>query len=137
MTRINNMNNINKTKISGKDIIMELKDSLKQTVETMKNRVEKEIPDKGYFRDFAEDFANPDKNIYAKAISLSVQKDINNEGKAYLGVNILHPSMTLNASSNIAYGTRNELLKELNDSNIINKLEANIKNLSEKMKDAY
>lgn len=137
MTKINNMSNIKKTKISGKDITMELKDSLKQTVETMKNRVEKEIPDKGYFRDFAEDFANPDKNIYAKAISLSVQKDINNEGKAYLGVNILHPSMVLNASSNIAYGTRKELLKELNDSNIINKLEANIKNLSEKMKESY
>lgn len=137
MPKINHLNNINKTKFSGKDIVMELKDSLKQTIETMKNRVEKEIPDKGYFRDFAEDFANTDKSIYAKAISLSVQKDINNEGKAYLALNILHPSMILNASSKLAYGTREELLKELNDSNIINKIEANIKNLSEKMKEAY
>lgn len=137
MTKINNLNNINKTKISGKDIVMNLSDSLKKTVETMKNRVEKEIPDKGYFRNFAEDFANTDKDIFAKAVSLSIQRDTHNEGKAYLALNILHPTMMLNASSKLAYGTREDLLKALNDSNIIDKLENGVKNLSEKMKDAY
>ena len=137
MTKINNLNNINKAKISGKDIVMNLSDSLKKTVETLKSRIEKEIPDKGYFRDFAEDFANPNKDIYAKAVSLSIKKDINNDGKAYLVVNILHPKMMLNASSIEAYGTRNDLLKELNDANIIKRLEDSIKNLSERMKEDY
>ena len=81
MTKINNLNNINKAKISGKDIVMNLSDSLKKTVETLKSRVEKEIPDKGYFRDFAEDFANPNKDIYAKAVSLSIKKERARMGK--------------------------------------------------------
>ena len=64
-------------KISEKNIRMiprkmvEISEQINQITAKMKGRIEKEIPDTGYFRNFAEDFENKNKNIYARAISMS------------------------------------------------------------------
>lgn len=59
-------------KISEKNIRMiprkmvKISEQINQITAKMKDRIEKEIPDTGYFRNFAEDFENKNKNIYAR-----------------------------------------------------------------------
>ena len=77
-------------KISEKNIRMiprkmvKISEQINQITAKMKGRIEKEIPDTGYFRNFAEDFENKNKNIYARAISMSIEKDENIDGHALL-----------------------------------------------------
>ena len=77
-------------KISSKNIRMiprkmeNFSEELNSVISKMKDRISREVPDRGYFRNFAEDFENKNKNIFARAISLSVEKDENIEGSALL-----------------------------------------------------
>ena len=134
MSKINNIKQITNNKPVRKDAVMNLDSAIKEAVDTIKKRVEKEIPDVGYFRNFAEDFKNTDKNVYAKAVSIAVQRDVKNDGMAYLSLNLLHPTMFLNASTELAYGNRKQLLEAINDKDFLKKVEAGIKNLSEDLK---
>ena len=55
--------------------MVEIAEQINKITAKMKGRIEKEIPDTVYFRNFAEDFENKNKNIYARAISMSIEKD--------------------------------------------------------------
>ena len=78
---------------------IKLSETLQKITEAIKDDISSKIHDVGYFSNFAQDCKNPDKNLFARAISLAVRKDPNNDGKAYLSINILHPTMQVNSSS--------------------------------------
>ena len=114
-------------KISEKNIRMiprkmvEISEQINKITAKMKGRIEKEIPDTGYFRNFAEDFENKNKNIYARAISMSIEKDENIDGHALLLLSALHPSMNIDASSMLVCGKRDDILSFMNKENFIKK----------------
>lgn len=114
---------------------IKLSESLREITEAIKDDIAKKIYDVGYFSNFARDCKNPDKNVFARAFSLAVRKDPNNEGKAYLSINILHPTMEINSSSNLAYGDRKKLLEVIESSDFVEKLETTVRNLAEKLKE--
>jgi hypothetical protein len=114
---------------------IKLSDKLREITEAMKDDINNKIFDVGYFSNFAQDCKNPDKNVFARAISLAVRKDPNTDGKAYLSINILHPTMQINSSSNLAYGDRKKLLEFINKPEFVDNLESVVRNMSEKMKE--
>ena len=93
---------------------MKFSQELDKVVARMKARIEREVPDTGYFRNFAEDFANPDEKLCAKAVSLSVERDENIDGNALLLVSVLHPFMNIDASSMLISGKRYKILEYMN-----------------------
>lgn len=135
MAKVNNINQISNiaNKTIGKDAVVEFEENLKKSVEKLKDRVMREIPDTGYFRGFAEDFKNTNENVYAKAISLAIQRDPVADGRAHLSVNLLHPTMFLNASSELAYGTREKILEVMNSPDFMKRITEKINKLSVKL----
>ena len=127
-------------KISEKNIRMiprkmvKISEQINQITAKMKDRIEKEIPDTGYFRNFAEDFENKNKNIYARAISMSIEKDENIDGHALLLLSALHPSMNIDASSMLVCGKRDDILSFMNKENFTKKVEEEIIKLSDSLK---
>ena len=127
-------------KISEKNIRMiprkmvKISEQINQITAKMKDRIEKEIPDTGYFRNFAEDFENKNKNIYARAISMSIEKDENIDGHALLLLSALHPSMNIDASSMLVCGKRDDILSFMNKQNFTKKVEEEIIKLSDSLK---
>ena len=115
---------------------IKLSESLREITEAIKDDITKKIYDVGYFSNFARDCKNPDKNVFARAFSLAVRKDPNNEGKAYLSINILHPTMEINSSSNLAYGDRTKLSEFVSRPDFVEKLEIIVRDMSKKLKDA-
>ena len=109
-------------------------EELNNVILKMKDRISREIPDKGYFRNFAEDFENKDKNIFARAISLNIEKDENIEDGALLLVSALHPSMNVDASSMLVCGSRDDILRFMNKDNFQQKVREEIYKLSESLK---
>ncbi len=93
---------------------MKFSQELDKVVARMKARIEREVPDTGYFRNFAEDFVNPDEKLCAKAVSLSVERDENIDGNALLLVSVLHPFMNIDASSMLISGKRDKILEYMN-----------------------
>lgn len=74
-------------------------------------------------KNFSEDVALPDNGEwFARAVSLSIQRDRKNEGEAYLGLNLLHPHGMCNASTGLSYGNKSELLEFLNDKDCVENL---------------
>ena len=65
-------------------------------------------------KNFAEDFANSDEKLCAKAVSLSVERDENVDGNALLLVSVLHPFMNIDASLMLASGKRDKILEYMN-----------------------
>ena len=137
MAKIVNSQYIARTKrqYTRKAKTMTLNDNLKNSLEVLKTKINDMIPDTGYFRTFAEDFANTDERVYAKAISLAVKKDPNVDGKAYLSINMLHPTMNLNKASKLAYGDRNQLVAKINEPDFLENLKKKILQMSEELKD--
>ena len=128
-------------KINNKNIRMvpkkmekKFSEELNNVISKMKERVSREIPDEGFFRNFAEDFENNDKNIFARAVSLNIEKDENVEGNALLLVSALHPSMNIDASSMLVCGSRDEILKFMNSENFSKKVLEEISKLSNSLK---
>ena len=139
MAKIYNNNPIGTNIRLGKEAKMpeiNLSESLREITEAIKEDITNKIHDVGYFSNFARDCKNPDKGVFARAISLAVRKDPNNEGKAYLSINLLHPTMEINSSSNLAYGDRTKLSELVNRPDFVEKLETIVRDMAEKLKDA-
>lgn len=109
-------------------------DDVEKIISKLKNRIEREIPDTGYFRNFAEDFKNQDKNLYAKACSLSIERDETIDGKALLLANVLHPQRNIEASVMLCCGDRKELLKYMNKDGFSEELLKSFLDLAESLK---
>lgn len=105
---------------------MDLSKELGKMVETIKTRVEREIPDKGYFRNFAENYEN---------IALFIERDEEREGRAFLGISVLHSQIRVDATSYLINGDRESILKYLQNPELNLKLEEKIQKLSKSLKD--
>ena len=127
------MNEINKVKQEGKP--MDLSVELEKIINKAIDRVEAEVPDKGYFRSFAVNI-NPKvkTNIFAKNIALFIERDEEREGRAFLGVSVLHPAMSLDASNYFMNGDRKEIVEFLKNPDFKNVLNDRILALSESLK---
>lgn len=110
---------------------MDLKKELDKIIAKTKDRVEKEIADTGYFRNFG---VNLDKGIkpsfFGRDIALFVERDEKHDGRAFLGISVLHPTMDVDASMYLTSGNRKELLDYMNNKNFNQELQAKIKELS-------
>ncbi|MBP3490833.1 hypothetical protein J6K35_03100 [bacterium] len=105
---------------------MDLSKKLDKIIETVKTRVEREIPDKGYFRNFAENFDN---------VALFIERDEEREGRAFLGISVLHPQIKVDATTYLMNGDRETILKYLKDPELNSKLQDKITKLSNSLKD--
>ncbi len=128
--KINNKN----VRMIPKKMEKKFPEELNIVISKMKERISREIPDKGFFRNFAEDFENKDKNIFARAVSLNIEKDENIEGNALLLVSALHPSMNIDASTMLFCGSRDEILKFMNGEKFSEKVMDEISKLSNSLK---
>lgn len=112
-----------------------LTNELTKIIDRLKVRVEKEVHDKGYFRNFAENF---DKNykpeFFGKNVALFVQRDEKNDGKAFLGIDVLHPTMNKHMYTYVMNGDRNAILNYINNENFIKEFEETVLDLSESLK---
>ena len=114
---------------------LDLSQELEKIINKLKSRIEKEIPDTGYFRNFAENFEKGKKpDIYARDISLFIERDEARDGRAYLGVSALHPEMSLDASTYIMNGNRDKILEYINNKDFKEELQTAVLELSESLK---
>ena len=91
---------------------------LEKIINKVKDRVSREIPDTGYFRNFAENFEKGyNSGLFCKNIALFVQRDEMRDGRAFLGVSALHPTLNKQFSTYIMNGDRNRILEYMNSSN--------------------
>lgn len=87
-------------------------------------------------KNFSEDVALPDNGEwFARAVSLSIQRNIKNEGEAYLCMNLLHPHCMCNASTCLSYGNKSELLAFLNDKDCVENVIDKARMCDKKFKD--
>ncbi len=128
-------------KIKDRNIFMRPKDpsgipfsqKLDMMISKIKERVEREVPDRGYFRSFAED-VDLNHNYYGRAASICVERDENIEGNALLLVSVLHPHMNMDASVMLTSGNRDAILKYMNKKDFKNEVINTINDLSESLK---
>ncbi len=126
---INSKNNVVSKMSSNLDI------QLEKIVNKIKERVSREIPDVGYFRNFAENFEKGYKSeLFCKNIALFVQRDEQRQGRAFLGVSVLHPTMNKQISSYVMNGDRNKILEYLSDSNFKTEFKETVLELAEALK---
>ncbi len=106
---------------------------LDMMISKIKDRVEREVPDRGYFRNFAEDMAL-NHNYYGKAAAICIERDENVEGNALLLVSVLHPHVNADASVMLTSGNRDTILKYMNNKDFKNEVANTINELSESLK---
>ena len=108
---------------------------LEKIINKVAERAEAEIPDKGYFRSFAENFEKDTKtDLFAKDIALFVERDEEREGRAFLGVSVLHPTMSLDITNYLMNGNRKEIIEFLKKPEFKENLKNRILSLSESLK---
>ena len=113
-----------------------LRPELKKIVDRLMPRVELEIHDIGYFRDFAENFVpNRKPNIYVKNIAVFIQKDTEREGRAYLGVAALHPTKPLVLNTYLMNGYRDKILEYMRNPNFVPELEKTVLEMAKCLKE--
>lgn len=111
---------------------MDLSKELDRMIEVLKDRVSKEVTDSGYFRNFAINLEKGQKpDFFAKDIALFVEKDEARDGRAYLGVSVLHPTMSLDATTYIMNGNRNKILEYINEKDFKEEIKAAVLELAE------
>ncbi len=128
-------------KIKDRNIFMRPKDpsgipfsqKLDMMISKIKDRVEREVPDKGYFRSFAED-VELNHNYYGKAAAICIERDENIEGNALLLVSVLHPHINADASVMLTSGNRDAILKYMNNKDFKEEVVNTINELSESLK---
>ena len=115
---------------------MDIMKNIENMITTMKARVEREIPDRGYFRNFAENFENKDSKIFGKYIALSVEKDEMIDGEALLKISVLHPNLPVDASSLLVAGSRKKILDYMNKDTFIDEVKTSILELSKSLRES-
>lgn len=115
---------------------MDIVKNIENMISTMKARVEREIPDTGYFRNFAENFENKDNKIFGKYIALSIEKDEMIDGEALLKISVLHPNLPVDASSLLVAGNRKKILDYMNNDKFLDEVMNSILELSKSLKES-
>ena len=133
-----NLKNIQKSVLENNKIksgTMDLSKELDSMIAKLKERVTREIPDTGYFRNFAINLEKGKKpDFFASDIALFVEKDEMKDGNAFLGVSVLHPTMCLDATTYLMDGNRNKILEYINNKDFKSEIQKNILELAESLK---
>lgn len=109
-----------------------LDSQLEKIVNKIKERVSREVPDTGYFRNFAENFEKGFRpELFCKNIALFVQRDEQRDGRAFLGVSVLHPTMNKHMATYIMNGDRNKILEYISTSEFSTEFKDTVLELSE------
>jgi hypothetical protein len=110
---------------------------LEKIVNRIKDRVSREVPDTGFFRNFAENFdKNYKPDLFCKNIALFVQRDEMRDGRAFLGVSALHPTMNKHVSTYIMNGNRDKILEYITNSNFNKEFKDTVLELSKALEKA-
>ena len=113
---------------------MNISQELDKMITTVKARVEREIPDKGFFRSFAENFENKDSKLFGKYIAMSVERDELRDGEALLKLSVLHPNLPVDASNLLVAENRKKILDYMNKENFKDEVENTVLKLSNSLK---
>lgn len=113
----------------------DLSKEIEQIIKKMKLRIERELPDKGYFCNFSENLSKGKKiDIYAKDFALFIEKDETRDGRAYLGISALHPNLQIDSATYLISGDRKTILDYMNKENFSQEVENKLLKLSEALK---
>ena len=114
---------------------MDFSAELDKMITTLKDRVSKEVPDTGYFRNFAVNLEKGKKpDFFAKNIAIFVEKDEERDGRAYLGVSVLHPTMDLMSYAYLMNGDRDKILNFIDKEDFKPEIESAFLKLAEGLK---
>lgn len=113
---------------------MNISQELDKMITTVKARVEREMPDKGFFRSFAENLENKDSKLFGKYIAMSVERDELRDGEALLKLSVLHPNLPVDASNLLVAGNRKKILDYMNKENFKDEVENTVLKLSNSLK---
>ena len=105
-----------------------------KVISRIRDRIEREVPDKGYFRNFAEDIGLYGNDFYGKAAAICVERDESIDGNALLLLSVLHPSMNMDASVMLTSGSRKDLLDYMNRNGFKQEVINTIHELGESLK---
>lgn len=120
--------NSNKDKLS-----MSLEAKLTNLLKTIKTRAEYEITDSNFYRTINEHLINKDKSLHCKSIALSVLQDEQKPGCHLLEISMLHPAMMIEVKRPLAAGSKEDILKFLNDKNSVKSLLQDVSQMSDKL----
>ncbi len=117
-----------------KDKKLEQKFNLKELIKSLKEQAENYVKKDEYYSQIDVGCPNNDPKYYAKGIAFSIQKDTSATDKHMLRVSMLHPSMQVENSKPLAYGSKDEIVKYLKDEKSIKQIEEKLNTLSEELK---
>lgn len=124
-----------KNSVHKREPIMDLTKELDTLIEKTRKLVSG-LPDKGYFQNFGVNLPKGTKtNFFGRDISLFIERDEKRDGRAFLGISVLHPKKDIDASVYILNGDKEELLEYMNKENFNEELQKAIEKLSASLKD--
>lgn len=117
-------NNIKFNTLKSNNEVKKMEEYIKNMVENLLKRAEREVPDYGDFKTVFEEFKNPDKSLCVSDFLLKIVKPPKNiDGHEKLRnlelVAYKLPSPYM-AEKILASGSKNEIIKQLNSTDIMN-----------------
>ena len=134
MVNINKAQYIKLNQTVKKDRKLEQKFNLKDLISKLTAQAENYIKKDDYYSQIDVGCQNSDPRYYAKGIAFSIQKDSSATDKHMLRVSMLHPSMQVENSKPLAYGSKDEIVKYLKDEKSLKEIKEKLDILSEELK---
>lgn len=120
--------------INKKEKKVNQKFNLKELIEELTAKAENYIKKDEYYSQIDVGCQNYDPKYYAKGIAFSIQKDTSAIDRHMLRVSMLHPSMQIEHSKPLAYGSKDEIIKYLKDKKSLEQIKEKLDTLSEELK---
>lgn len=133
MVSINKAQIIKLNPIKEKDKKLEQKFNLKELIKKLTIQAENYIKKSEYYSQIDIGCPNNDPRYYAKGIAFTIQKDNSVQDKHLLWVSMLHPSMEVENTKPLAYGSKEEIIKFLKDEKSLKQIEEKLNILSEEL----
>ena len=134
MVNINKAQYIKLNPTVKKDKKLEQKFNLKDLISKLTAQAENYIKKDEYYSQIDVGCQNNDSQYFAKGIAFSIQKDNSAKDKHMLWVSMLHPSMQVENSKPLAYGSKEEILKFLKNEKSLKEIKEKLDILSEELK---
>lgn len=134
MVNINKAQYIKLNPAVKKDRKLEQKFNLKELISKLTAQAENYIKKDEYYSQIDVGCQNHDPRYYAKGIAFSIQKDASAADKHMLRVSMLHPSMQVENSKPLAYGSKEEIIKFLKNEKSLKDIKEKLDILSEELK---
>lgn len=113
---------------------MDLSQALDKMIKNLSDGV-RGIPDSGFIRGFSENLPKGEKPaFFGKDLALFVERDESRDGRAYLGVSVLHPTMATSATSYLMNGDRNRILEYISQEGFKTEVLDTVNDLAESLK---